>query len=90
MQELHLGTQGDTHNAAELVYAGLELLQSLHVLVEVQLLGHRLCLHCASPSARRAYLSASLDAVIQYSSHKALQQCNAGPPTRGQQTLYLR
>lgn len=48
---LYLGSQGDANNAAELVYAGLQLLQSLHVLVEVQLLCHGLCLHRASPSA---------------------------------------
>ena len=57
--EACLRAQGDAHNAAELVHASLQLLQGLHVFVEVQLLGHGLRLNRAAPAAWQAANSAT-------------------------------
>ena len=56
---LYLGSQSDSHNTAQLVDTSLQLLQSLHVLVEVQLLCHCLCLHCTSTAAAQSLLLSS-------------------------------
>ena len=50
MRMLYLGSEGHAHHAAELVHAGLQLFERLHVLVEVQLLRHGMCDHRAAPA----------------------------------------
>lgn len=47
---LHLGSEGHADHAAQLVHAGLQLFERLHVLVEVQLLRHGVCDRCAAPA----------------------------------------
>ena len=49
----HLGPKGHTHNAGQLVNAGLHALERLACAVEVQLLGHGIAWHSAAAPAGR-------------------------------------